>query len=410
MPSVQQNNKTRIDQAARFLLENSLLLIGGSVLALIWANVNLDSYHQLLHTSLIPGTQGDGYSLLHVVNDGLMSLFFAMAAKEVWESLLPGGVLSKWKTAATPLMATLGGVVMPSSVYITGCWLTGQWETLGRGWAIPCATDIAFSYLVARIVFGLGHPAITFLLLLAIADDAAGLLILAVAYPQEALQPEWMLGTVAAVAMGIAFRRLGVRSFWWYLLGPGVLSWISFHYSGIHAALGLVPIIMTMPHAGSDEGLFIDSEMEHTDTLNEFARWWKNPVELILGLFGLVNAGVVFSNTGTATWLVLIALVIGKPLGITLFTFLGEKLFHLERPEGMSYRHVVTLGVIAGIGFTVALFVSTAAFTEPGAIQDSAKMGAVGSFAAAVIAIPLGRILRVRPTKNPNKACVSRDV
>ena len=393
-------SQTRIDQATRFLLENSLLLIGGSILALVWANIAPQSYHQLLHTSLIPGTHGDGYSLLHVVNDGLMALFFAMAAKEVWESLLPRGVLSKWKTAATPLMATLGGVVMPACVYIAGCWMTGRWEELGRGWAIPCATDIAFSYLVARIVFGKGHPAIAFLLLLAIADDAAGLLILAVAYPQEALQPQWMLGAAAAVAMGIAFRRFGVRSFWWYLLGPGVISWISFHYSGIHAALGLVPIITTMPHAQADEGLFVEEQV-HTDTLSEFSHWWKNPVELILGLFGLVNAGVVFSNTGTATWLVLVALIVGKPVGITLFTFLGEKLFHLQRPEGMSYRHVVTLGVVAGIGFTVALFVSTAAFTEPGAVQDSAKMGALGSFAAALIAIPLGKVLRVKPTELP---------
>ena len=92
---------------------------------------------------------------------------------------------------------------MPAYVYIAECWMTGRWGALGRGWAIPCATDIAFSYLVARIVFGKGHPAIAFLLLLAIADDAAGLLILAVAYPQEALQPQWMLGAVAAVAMGI---------------------------------------------------------------------------------------------------------------------------------------------------------------------------------------------------------------
>lgn len=390
-----QSTPSRVAPVARFLLENSLLLIGGSALALIWANVNPDSYHQLLHTSLIPGSGGDGYSLLHVVNDGLMALFFAMAAKEVWESLLPGGVLSKWKTAATPLMATLGGVIMPACVYVGGCWLTGRWETLGRGWAIPCATDIAFSYLVARIVFGVGHPAIAFLLLLAIADDAAGLLILAVAYPQQALKPEWMLGAVAAFAMGIAFRRLGVRNFWWYLMGPGVLSWVSFHYSGIHAALGLVPIITTMPHEASDEGLFADSNESHTDTLNQFAAWWKNPVELILGLFGLVNAGVVFSNTGTATWLVLTALLVGKPVGITLFTFLGEKLFHLQRPAGMSYRHVITLGVVAGIGFTVALFVSTAAFTEPGAVQDSAKMGALGSFAAALIAIPLGRLLKL---------------
>ncbi len=285
---------------------------------------------------------------------------------------------------------------MPTCMYIAGCWLTGRWDTLGRGWAIPCATDIAFSYLVARIVFGQGHPAIAFLLLLAIADDAAGLLILAVAYPQETLQPQWLLGALAAVAMGIAFRRLGVRSFWWYLLGPGVLSWLSFHYSGIHAALGLVPIITTMPHEKSDAGLFEESAIEHSDTLNKFAEWWKNPVELILGLFGLVNAGVVFSNTGTATWLVLVALVVGKPLGITLFTFLGVKLFRLQLPDGINYRHVITLGMVAGIGFTVALFVSTAAFTEPGPIQDSAKMGALASFAAAVIAIPLGRLLGVK--------------
>ena len=108
-----------------------------------------------------------------------------------------------------------------------------------------------------------------------------------------------------------------------------------------------------------------------------------------------MNAGVVFSNTGTATWLVLAGLMLGKPLGITLFTFLGEFLFRLERPAGMSWRHVLTLGIVAGIGFTVALFVSTAAFPQPGVIQDSAKMGALASFASALIAIPVGRLLRV---------------
>ncbi len=113
------------------------------------------------------------------------------------------------------------------------------------------------------------------------------------------------------------------------------------------------------------------------------------------GLFGLVNAGVVFSNTGPATWLVLSGLLIGKPVGITLFTFVGEKLFGLKLPDGMSYRHVITMGVVAAIGFTVALFVSSAAFGEPGPIQDSAKMGALGSFVAAIIAVIVGRLLRV---------------
>jgi len=398
----EENRANGIDQVARFLFENSLFLIGGSALALLWANMNLESYHQLLHTSLLPGSNDEGYSLLHVVNDGLMTLFFAMAAKEVWESLLPGGKLSKWKAAATPLMATLGGVLMPACIYAIGCLLFSQWETLGRGWAIPCATDIAFSYLVARIVFGAGHPAIAFLLLLAIADDAAGLLILAVAYPHETLQLQWLLGSVAAILLGITLRRFNVRSFWCYLIGPGVLSWLSFHYTGIHAALGLVPIIPTLPHASHDLGLF-EEHAHQTDTLSEFARWWKNPVELILGLFGLVNAGVVFSNTGPATWLVLSGLLIGKPVGITLFTIIGERLFGLKLPNGMTYRDVITMGVIAAIGFTVALFMSTAAFAEPGAVQDSAKMGALGSFVAAAIAVIFGRLLKVSAVPSPGE-------
>lgn len=396
------NQANGIDQVARFLFENSLFLIGGSALALLWANTNLNSYHQFLHSSLLPGSNDEGYSLLHVVNDGLMALFFAMAAKEVWESLLPGGKLSKWKTAATPLMATLGGVLMPACIYAVGCLLSSQWETLGRGWAIPCATDIAFSYLVARIIFGAGHPAIAFLLLLAIADDAAGLLILAVSYPQEALQPQWLLGVVAAVLLGLSLRRRKLSSFWWYLAGPGVLSWLSLHYAGIHAALVLVPIIPTLPHAMRDPGLFEDRS-EETDTLSEFARWWKNPVELILGLFGLVNAGVVFSHTGPATWLVLCGLLIGKPVGITLFTFIGERLFDLKLPDSMTYRHVITMGVVAAIGFTVALFVSTAAFAEPGVVQDSAKMGALGSFVGAAIAVILGKLLKVSAAASPEK-------
>jgi Na+:H+ antiporter, NhaA family len=324
-------------------------------------------------------------------------LFFAIAAKEVWESFLPGGALSNFRTAATPLMATLGGVAMPAILYLIGAKLTGQMDTLGRGWAVPCATDIAFSYLVARIIFGKGHPAISFLLLLAIADDAAGLIILAVAYPQQAMQPQWFLLTAGAVGLGLMMRKLGVRNFWWYLLIPGVMSWFSFYMAGIHAALGLTPIIPTLPHAKSDLGLFAPEELERHDTLSEFEHWWKNPVELILGFFGLVNAGVVFSNVGTGTWLVLTGLLVGKPLGITLFTLLGEKVFRLQMPLGMNYRHIISLGTVAGIGFTVALFVSTAAFGEPGPIQDSIKMGALGSFFAALLAVGVSRLLKVKP-------------
>ena len=213
-------------------------------------------------------------------------------------------------------------------------------------------------------------------MLLAIADDAAGLAILAAFYPQEAVHPLWFLLTAGSVGLGLLLRAWGVRSFWWYLLGPGVLCWWSFHEAGIHPALGLVPIIPTMPHSRGDRGLFAHSDPVRRSTLDNFGHWWSRPTELILGLFGLTNAGVPLGNVGTGTWLVLAGLLVGKPLGIILFAALGEGLFGLKLPEGMKYRDVLVMGVVAGIGFTVALFVASAAFPEPGPIQDAAKMGA----------------------------------
>ena len=354
-----------------------------------------------------PTTNADGKTERHgitvhfLVNDILMALFFAIAGKEVWESLLPGGSLSNPKKAATPLLATAGGIVGPVLIYLGGTMLWTQpvdgVRELTPGWAIPCATDIAFSYLVARVIFGAGHPAIAFLLLLAIADDAAGLVILAIAYPSKPIEPVWFLLTLSAILLCLLFRRMRLHNFWWYLLIPGILSWISFDLAGIHAALGLVPIIPFLPHAHTDLGIFARDELKRHDTLNEFEHWWKNPVEVILGLFGLANAGVVFSAIGTGTWLVLAGLLIGKPLGITFFTWVAEKILRLEKPAGMGYKHIVTLGMIASIGFTVALFVSTAAFPVAGPIQDSVKMGALLSFFGAVASFACAKLLGVRP-------------
>ena len=333
-----------------------------------------------------------------------MALFFAMAGKEVWESFLPGGALSSPKKAATPLLATLGGIVGPTAVYLAIVGVSGDMATLGRGWAIPCATDIAFSYLVARLIFGAAHPAIAFLLLLAIADDAAGLIILAIAYPTQPIELPWLALALGAICIGFAFRKLKLQSFWWYLLIPGTLCWTSFYLAHIHPALGLVPIIPCMPHAHTDLGIFARDELKRHDTLNAFEHWWKNPVELILGVFGLVNAGVVMSSVGTGTWAVLMGLFIGKPVGITLFTLIAEKVFKLEVPKGMSYRHVITLGMIAAIGFTVALFVSTAAFRDPGVVQDSVKMGALLSFGAAILSFIIAKALGIKPNDFDHEA------
>ena len=342
-----------------------------------------------------------------LINDILMALFFAIAAKEVWESMLPGGALSNPRKAATPLLATAGGIIGPAGLYIIGAIAIGQsgWfgqeGNLGRGWAVPCATDIAFSYLVARLIFGPGHPAIAFLLLLAIADDAAGLFILAICYPQGEMNLAWLGLTVAAMVVAFAFRKIRLQSFWWYLLIPGTMSWLSFYWAGIHPALGLVPVIPCMPHAHTDLGIFAREELKRQDTLNAFEHWWKSPVELILGLFGLVNAGVAFGNVGAGTVLVLIGLLIGKPLGIAFFTWFGEKAFKLEIPAGMTYRHIVTLGAVAGIGFTVALFVAGAAFPAgkfAPELVDSVQMGALASFLAAVVSFAVAKALGIKPT------------
>lgn len=406
----------------RTLVDNSGLLITGTVLALLWANwahhegsssymnfVNFDflsifggSHAAQGHGDAVVSAGHHGFTLQFLVNDILMALFFAIAAKEVWESLLPGGPLSDRRKAATPLLATAGGILGPAIVYLAGCTLTGSHATLGDGWAIPCATDIAFSYLVAKFIFGAGHPAIAFLLLLAIADDAAGLMILAVFYPQAEIVPQWLLLTIISMILAATLRRRRVHNHFAYLLGPGVLCWMSFYFANIHPALGLVPIIPLIPHAHTDMGIFNRREADRHDTLNEFEHFWKMPVECFLGLFGLINAGVVFSSVGSGTWVVLAGLLIGKPLGITAMTMFAERSLGFEKPAGMDYRHIVTLGMVSAIGFTVALFVSVAAFPIAGSIQDSVKMGAVLSFAAVPIAVLCGRLLHVRSTVAPS--------
>ncbi len=368
------------------LFEYSGFLILGAVLALIWANIDNASYESFVHftpfgkhdahsaahekprpetektdTSIakdeekhetetahkepsgtLPKPKGEVHAKKHynvhfVINEILMVLFFALAGKEVMEALLPGGALSSPKKAATPLLATLGGMVGPAGLYL-GCVFLFKHFELVNGWAIPCATDIAFSYLVARMVFGAGHPAIPFLLLLAIADDAGGLIILATCYPSGPMHMELFFPmVVGAVALGLVFKKVFKFMSWIpYIAVPGVISWFGFLLGGIEPALGLLPIIPVIPHAHSDLGIFCIQELKRKDPLNRFEHDMKIPVELILGLFGLANAGVVLSEgIGPATGFVTFGLLVGKPVGILLLTLLAVKLLRFEMPEGM---------------------------------------------------------------------------
>ena len=361
----------------RFILDNSLLLLAGTLTAVIWANLDLSSYGQVAH-------------YLHfAANDVGMVFFFALAAKEVFEATLPGGPLASPRQAVSPLAAAVGGMAMPALIFVALVSASGPAELVG-GWAIPCATDIAFSAMIARLIFPSAHPAIPFLLLVAIADDALGLVILAVFYPSGPLSLPLLAGLMAAaILLALWLRRRGTQSFWPYLIGPGALSWAALYLGGFHPALALVPIVPLMPHGATDLGLFDPRESTRGDTLNRFEHWWATPVQIMLFFFGLANAGVPFERIGPGTWFVLAGLLLGKPIGIMLAAH-AARLVGATLPSGLQTRDLFIVGVTASIGFTVSLFFATAAFPEGTALAET-KMGALLSFTAAPLALLASR-------------------
>ncbi|MFN3147575.1 MAG: Na+/H+ antiporter NhaA [Paracoccaceae bacterium] len=421
-----------------FVTTYSILLIAGALVALVWANTDTEGYQRMVDYPLWfnnwVGTDATGWLVSHgarygiadlgdvsrvlsvhfLVNDMLMALFFAIAAKEVWEAIILKNGSLRGRKAATPLIATAGGMLGPVAVYLGLAAFLGSdvYDAVARGWAVPTATDIAFSYLVGRMVFGAGHPAVRFLLLLAIADDAAGLVILALFYPSAAFAPEWLLLSLgAAVGVFVLFNWLprmldrgdqlrpnstfvrGSLGFWPYLIA-GVLSWYGFQQAGLHPALGLLPVVPTIPHADRAFGIFSEAETYLTDLLNRIEHALKHPVEIILFFYGLMNAGVAFTSIAAPTWLVLAGLLVGKPLGILAMGWIAAHPLRLGLPAGMRTGDLFVVGCAAAVGFTVSLLMASAAF-DSGPVREAAKMGAVLSFAAVILAVIAARLTRV---------------
>lgn len=376
----------------RFLQEYSFPLIAGVVAALVWANVAPDSYLEALHWS--PLGHGSHLNLEFFVNDIFMVFFFAIAAGEITEACLPGGALNPVRRALNPLFGTIGGVLGPAAVYLTWTAITGD-DSIRSGWGIPTATDIALAWLVARLIFGARHPAVSFLLLLAVADDGIGLGIIAVFYPDPVrpVQPLWLLLVAGGMIAAYALRRARVQSFWPYLLGPGVASWAGMSLAHLHPALALVAIVPFMPTGEHDTGMFDEDEDDETDTLNRFQHTFRLPVDFGLFLFGVANAGVELSSIGNATWAVLCSLLIGKTVGIFTFSMIANAV-GFALPDGIRTRDLLVAGMVAGLGLTVALFVAGVAFTDP-VTMGAAKMGALMSVGAAVIAVVTARVLGV---------------
>jgi Na+:H+ antiporter, NhaA family len=362
-----------------FALDHSLALPLGAVIALGWVNTSPGSYARVAHALEFP------------VNDIGMAFFFGLAAKEIVEATAPGGALHSWRRAALPVIAAVGGMVVPALLYVVIVRAAGQ-DALARGWAIPCATDVAFSYMVARAIFR-HHPAIPFLLLLAIADDALGLVVLTLFYPSR--EPRLVVGGLllaAAVIIAFGLRTAGVRRVWPYLAISGTTSWAALFVGGLHPALALIPVVAFMPHAAHDRGLSVEAP-EARDTLNQFEHAWKTPVQIILFFFGVVNAGVPLRMSGPATWSVLAAILAGKPLGIA-GAVLAAVALGMQLPPRFGRADLVVVGCAAGIGFTVALFFATAAFA-PGPALDQAKLGAMLSVAGAGVTVVAAWLLKV---------------
>jgi Na+:H+ antiporter, NhaA family len=367
-----------VRRAVKYVFEHSLGLPIAAVLALVWANTFGASYAQFARALTFP------------INDIGMAFFFGLAAKEVVEATAPGAALDTWRRAAMPVVAAVGGMVVPALLFVLLVRMTGH-DALMRGWAIPCATDIAFSALVARAIFG-RHPAVPFLLLLAIVDDALGLAVLAVFYPAHELHLHVAI-VVMAAALSVAFilRRKGVRTFWPYVCIGGALSWFALFWGGLHPALALVPIIPFLPHAPTDPGLFVEAPPYAHDALSELEHQLRIPVEAVLFFFGLVNAGVPLGSAGAGTWTVLTAILLGKPLGISVAVAIAVAV-GLHLPPRLRWPDIVVVGCTSGIGFTVALFFATAAF-RPGPVLDAAKTGALLSIGGAGLALTAAKVL-----------------
>ena len=403
-----------------FLQEFSIPLIVGVIVALVFANVSWDHYHHLIEWMPIPGFKlfDHDVTLHFLVNDIFMVFFFGIAAKEITEAALPGGSLNPIRKAINPLFATLGGVVGPVltffvllSMAIGGGAFPGVEEAaLQKGWGIPTATDIALAWLVARAVFGSGHPAVNFLLLLAVADDAIGLGIIAIFYgdPAYPADPAWL--ALVGVGMGLAFalRKAQVMKWWPYIFVAGTMAWAGLLLAHLHPALALVFIVPFLPGPKRDTGLFDakdDSKHDHVhghSPLENYEHQTKLFVDLGLFFFAFANAGVQFAGIGAMTWIILGALVIGKTAGITIFALVG-KMMGFPLPTGMGLRHLMMAGHIAALGLTVALFVAAAAFPAENfpELLGQAKMGALFTGFVGVSAIPIGRLLRLKSGSAP---------
>ena len=361
---------------------SGIVLLGATAAALALANLPFrDSYRDVLewHLTIGIGDASITETLHGWVNDGLMTLFFFVVGLEIRRELAEGELRDP-KTAALPVIGAAGGMALPALLYF----VVNAGEPTARGWGIPMATDIAFAVGVVVLLGPRVPSALKVLLLtLAIADDVGGILVIAIFYT-DALSGPWLGGAVAGVLVIWAMLKSGIRSIPPYVVLAGWI-WVAAFESGIHPTIAGVTLGLMTPVARVRQRHILH-QLEHR------LHPWSSFV--VIPLFALANAGIELGGdvirdafNARVTWGIILGLVVGKVLGVTLAIMAGVRAGIGRLPDAITTSHVVGMGLISGIGFTVAIFIANLSFKEDAAVLDQAKIGVV---MASVLAAILG--------------------
>jgi len=368
------------------------LLLVGTVIALIWANSAWsDSYFQLLDTEIGPAALHLNLTVEAWAGDGLLAIFFFVAGLELKREFVAGDLRDPQR-AVVPVAAAVGGMIVPAIVYFA---IAGS--TAPKGWAIPTATDIAFALAVLAVISTHLPTALrTFLLTLAVVDDLLAITVIAIFYSDE-LHPQWLL--LALVPLGL-FTALVQRriSYWWLLLPLAFITWALVHASGVHATVAGVLLAFAVPVRPRR----IEGKDDNRPGMAErFEHHWR-PISagVAVPLFALLSAGVVIGGwSGLQSALsdpiaigVIAGLVVGKPIGILISTFLTSKITRRPLQKGLTWPDLTGVALLGGIGFTVSLLIGELAFGGNSAADDHVKIAVLaGSVAAALLAAILLR-------------------
>jgi Na+:H+ antiporter, NhaA family len=361
-----------------------LLLVAAALLALLLVNAGLSvTYNAILeqHVKIGIGALTLDKSLHHFINDGLMAIFFFMVGLEIKRESLEGS-LASFSGILLPGAAAIGGVVVPALIYV---WITSDNPVALKGWAIPSATDIAFA-LGALALAGNRAPLSlkVFLLALATIDDLAAIVIIALFYA-GGLSTLSLAGAAACLLVLMAMNRAGVTRTGPYLL-LGLVLWSFVLQSGIHATLAGVALGLLIPLRRPDG----------TSPVHELADWLHPYVKfLILPLFAFANAGLPLAGMSIAylgkdvTLGIIAGLVVGKPVGVLLATGALVASGLAQLPEGTHWRQMIGVACLAGIGFTMSLFIGSLAFDQASIVVDVR----VGVLAGSILSTILGLTL-----------------